>query len=268
VSLSVRVLTVFPGLVEAALSEGMVRIARERGALDLGAVDLRGFADDVHRTTDDAPYGGGGGMVMKVDPVLRAWRSLAPKERGQAFVLSPTGARFDRDMAWDWSRQGAFTLVCGRYQGLDERAMELLGAAEVSLGDFVLAGGELAAAVMVEAVARLLPGVLGDEASRAEDSFEDGLLGFPVYTRPEEYEGRAVPAVLLSGNHGQIAAWRRRQRLERTWRMRPDLLQAADLTPAERELIASWERDDAISPAVAPPEAKRDPAHPGEEGES
>jgi len=198
---------------------------------------------------------------------VRAWRSLAPEDRGQAFVMSPTGPRFDRNMAWEWSRSGAFTLVCGRYQGVDERVLPLLGAREVSLGDFVLAGGELAAAVMVEAVARLLPGVLGDEASRTEDSFEDGLLGFPVYTRPEVFEGLAVPPVLRSGNHAQIAAWRRGQRLERTWRMRSDLLEQADLTPAERGMVASWERGGGPGPGD-PPTVQSGPAGPGEEGES
>lgn len=235
--LSVRVLTVFPGLVEAALSEGMVRIARERGALDLRAVDLREFTDDVHRTTDDAPYGGGAGMVMKVDPVVRAWRSLAPQERGRAYVMSPRGRRFDQETARAWAESGAITLICGRYLGLDHRAVEILQAEEISLGDFVLAGGELAAAVMVEAAARLLPGVLGDEDSRAEDSFEDALLGVPVYTRPEVYEGRRVPEVLLSGHHAKIDAWRRERRLEATWRARPDLLARAALSRGDRRFL-------------------------------
>jgi tRNA (guanine37-N1)-methyltransferase len=238
-SLSVRVLTVFPGLVEAATSEGMVRIAREQGTLDLRALDLREFTDDIHRTTDDAPYGGGGGMVMKADPVLRAWRSLEPAERGKAWILSPRGRTFDRDLAWEWSREDALTLICGRYQGIDERVRELLPAEEVSLGDFVLAGGELAAAVMVEAVARLLPGVLGDAASREQDSFEDRLLGFPVYTRPEVYEGLEVPEALRSGDHARIARWRRERRLEATWRLRPELLDEAELTAKDRKFIES-----------------------------
>lgn len=241
--MKVRVLTVFPGLVEATLSDGMVRIARERGALDLRAVNLRDFTDDVHRTTDDAPYGGGAGMVMKIEPVARAWRSLDPEERGKAYVMSPRGRRFDQDMAREWAESGAFTLVCGRYQGLDERALEILEAEEVSLGDFVLAGGELAAAVMVEAVARLLPGVLGDEDSRAEDSFEDRLLGFPVYTRPEVFEGRRVPEVLLSGHHAKIEMWRRERRLEATWRRRPDLLAGAVLSRDDRKVLEALRRE-------------------------
>lgn len=261
-TLSVRVLTVFPGLVERALDEGMVRIARERGALDFRAVDLRGFTDDVHRTTDDAPYGGGAGMVMQVDPVVRAWRSLSPADRGRAYIMSPRGRRFDRDLASAWSESPAFTLVCGRYQGLDERVLGLLEAEEVSLGDFVLAGGELAAAVMVEAVARLLPGVLGDEESRTEDSFEDRLLGFPVYTRPEEYEGIRVPEVLLSGHHERIQRWRRERRLEATARRRPDLLERAELTDEDRKYL------DALRGSPAPDRKTRSQTGDTREGES
>jgi len=243
--LSVRVLSVFPGLVESALSEGMVRIARERGLLDFEAVDLRDFTDDIHRSTDDTPYGGGGGMVMKAEPVLRAWRSLPEDRRGRAVIMSPRGRRFDRDMAWDWSRAGALTLICGRYQGLDERALELLDAEEVSLGDFVLAGGELAAAVMVEAAARLLPGVLGDESSRTRDSFEDDLLGFPVYTRPEEFEGLRVPEELVSGHHARIETWQRHRRLEATLHRRPELLAKADLNPDDKAFLKTlhWDPD-------------------------
>ena len=242
-ALRVRVLTVFPGLVEAALSEGMVRIARERGALDVRAVDIRDFTDDVHRSTDDAPYGGGSGMVMLVEPVARAWRSLDPAERGRAVVMSAKGRPFRQETAREWSRAGALTLVCGRYKGVDERVVEILEAEEVSMGDFVLAGGELAAAVMIEAAARLLPGVLGDAQSGREDSFEDGLLGHPDYTRPEEFEGRRVPEVLLSGHHARILAWRREQRLRATWKRRPDLLDRAPLTEKDRDFLERIERE-------------------------
>jgi tRNA (guanine37-N1)-methyltransferase len=242
-SLVVRVLTVFPELVEQALSEGMVRIARERGALDVAAVNIRDFTSDVHRTTDDAPFGGGAGMVMLAEPVVRAWRSLPDAERGRTAVMSAKGRRFDQRLAAEWSREPAIALVCGRYKGVDERVVDLLGADEVSLGDFVLPGGELAAAVMIEAVARLLPGVLGDANSGAEDSFEDGLLGYPSYTRPEEFEGLRVPPVLLSGHHAKIAAWRREQRLAATWRRRPDLLETARLTDKERETLERLRRE-------------------------
>ena len=242
-SLTVRVLTVFPELVERALSEGMVRIARERGALDLLAVNIRDHTTDVHRTADDAPYGGGAGMVMLAEPIVKAWRSLPPGERGRTVVLSARGRRFDQCLAAAWSRERSLTFVCGRYKGVDERVVELLEAEEVSLGDFVLPGGELAAAVMIESVARLLPGVLGDADSGVEDSFEDGLLGFPSYTRPEEFEGRRVPQVLLSGHHARIAVWRRERRIEATWRIRPDLLETARLTDLDREYLERLRRE-------------------------
>jgi tRNA (guanine37-N1)-methyltransferase len=221
----------------------MVRIAREREALDLRAIDIRDFTADVHRTTDDAPYGGGAGMVMKVDPVVAAWRGLDPAERGKAIVMSAKGRRFDQALARQWSRLEAFTLVCGRYKGVDERVVDLLDADEVSIGDFVLAGGELAAAVMIEAVARLLPGVLGDAQSGEEDSHEDGLLGHPDYTRPEEFEGRRVPEILLSGHHANIARWRRERRLEATWQSRPDLLEKAELTDGDRKFLERLRRE-------------------------
>jgi len=242
VSLRINVLTVFPRLVEAALSEGMARIAREQGALDLRSIDIRDFTEDVHRTTDDTPYGGGAGMVMKAEPVVRAWRSLGPGERGRAVVMSAKGRLFDQATARAWSEAGALTLVCGRYKGVDQRVVELLEADEVSIGDFVLAGGELAAAVMIEAAARLLPGVLGDAQSGAEDSHEDGLLGYPDYTRPEEFEGLAVPEVLLSGHHANIARWRREQRLRATAARRPELLAKAELTESDRKFLAGLRR--------------------------
>jgi len=252
VSLSVRVLTVFPRLVENALAEGMVRIARESGELDLRTIDIREFTRDVHRTTDDTPYGGGSGMVMKVEPVVRAWRSLDPSERGRAYVMSARGRRFDQATARRMSGAGAFTLVCGRYKGVDQRVVDILEAEEVSLGDFVLAGGELAAAVMVEAVARLLPGVLGDVRSGAEDSHEEGLLGYPDYTRPEEFEGHRVPEVLLSGHHARIASWRRERRLETTWRRRPDLLEEAALTEEDRAFLRRLGRGSPDTRGAAP----------------
>jgi len=244
VSLIVNVLTVFPDLIERALSLGMVRIARERGALDLRPVDIRAFTTDDHRTTDDAPFGGGAGMVMMVEPIVTAWRSLPVSERGRAVVLSAKGRRFDQELATAWSWEPAITFVAGRYKGVDERVVELLGAEEVSLGDFVLPGGELAAAVMIEAVARLLPGVLGDADSGAEDSFEDGLLGYPSYTRPEMFEGLRVPPVLLSGHHARIAAWRRERRLLATFLERPELLDGAALTKSDREFLARLRQEE------------------------
>lgn len=242
-SLSVRVLTVFPGLVEAACSEGMVRIAREKGLLDLSTIDVRSFTTDVHRTTDDSPYGGGAGMVMLAKPVLDAWRSIPEPSRGKTVVMSAKGRLFDQETARAWSRAGALTLVCGRYKGVDERVVEITGAEEVSLGDFVLAGGELAAAVMIEAAVRLIPGVLGDAQSGEEDSHEDGLLGYPDYTRPEDLERHRVPEVLLSGHHGRIAEWRRHRRLQATRNRRPELLARASLTDSDRKYLERLERE-------------------------
>lgn len=240
-SLEVRVLTVFPDLVERALAEGMARIAQEQGLLRIRAVNTRDFTTDVHRTTDDSPYGGGAGMVMMVEPVVRAWRSLPPG--GRTYVLSAKGRPFTQDLAREWAGAGTVTLVCGRYQGMDERVVEILAAQELSLGDFVLTGGELAAAVMIDAAARLIPGVLGDSRSGAEDSHQDRLLGHPDYTRPEEFEGRRVPEVLLSGHHARIAAWRRERRLETTWKRRPELLEGADLTQKDREFLDRLSRE-------------------------
>lgn len=248
-SLSVRVLTVFPGLVESALAEGMVRIAREKGILDLAAVNIRDFTTDSHRTTDDTPYGGGAGMVMMVEPIVKAFRSLAPETRGKVFVMSARGRRFTQEMAEAWSGETALTLVCGRYKGVDQRVVDLLGAEELSIGDFVLPGGELAAAAMIEATARLLPGVLGDRDSGSEDSHQGPLLGYPDYTRPEEFEGHRVPEVLLSGNHARIAGWRRERRLETTWRQRPDLLAKAELDTKDREFLERLRRDSPSGPS-------------------
>lgn len=244
-SLVVRVLTVFPELVETALSHGMVRIARERGALDARAVNIRDYTSDVHRTTDDSPYGGGAGMVMLAGPIVRAWRDLGPEARGRTYVMGARGRRFDQALAHAWAASPAVTLVCGRYKGIDERVLDVLGAEEISIGDFVLAGGELAAAAMVEATARLLPGVLGDADSAEEDSHEDSMLGYPVYTRPEDFEGHRVPEVLLSGHHANIARWRRRERLKTTWQRRPELLEGAALDREDRKYLESLTKEPA-----------------------
>ena len=222
-SLNVRVLTVFPEMVDRALSEGMTRIAREKGVLDLRAVDVREFTTDIHRTTDDTPYGGGAGMVMMVEPIVKAWRSLTAEERGRAYIMSAKGRLFDQKLAREWSEADAVTLVCGRYEGVDERFAEHFIDEETSLGDFVLAGGEAAAASIVEGVARLLPGVVGNPDSIEGESFRHGELEEPQYTRPAVFGNWAVPDVLLSGDHARIDEWRRQQRKRRTRERRPDL---------------------------------------------
>ena len=211
------ILTLFPGVVQAALDESILRIAREKGALDVRLHNPRDFASDRHRTVDDRPYGGGPGMVMKPEPlVLCAERVRDERGPGRVVVLTPSGRRFTQEVAKEYAREEHLVLLSGRYEGIDQRVVEVLGAEELSIGDFVLSGGEAAAVAVVEAVARLLPGVLGDEGSTVEESFEGGLLEYPQYTRPPEFRGRRVPEVLLSGDHEKIRAWRRASAEDRT----------------------------------------------------
>jgi len=213
----VDVLTLFPAILEAALGESILGIAREKGALDVALWNPRDLATDRHRTVDDRPYGGGPGMVMKADPiVLCAEKARAARGAGRTVVLAPAGRTFTQEVAKEYAREDHLVLVCGRYEGIDQRVVEVLGAEELSVGDFVLSGGEIAALAVVDAVARLLPGVLGDAASTEEESFEEGLLEYPHYTRPAEYRGLRVPEVLLSGDHEKVRAWRRAQAEDRT----------------------------------------------------
>jgi tRNA (guanine37-N1)-methyltransferase len=238
------VLTIFPRMLQAPLEEGIVRRAIDAGLVSIDVRDLREFTDDRHRSVDDAPFGGGPGMVMKPEPILRAVEALgapAPAERRAIVLLSPRGARFDQAMAARFSRLDHLVLLCGRYEGIDERVRESLDAEEVSLGDFVLTGGETAALAVIEATVRLLPGALGDEGSAAADSFADGLLDFPHYTRPAEWRGRRVPEVLLSGDHEKIRRWRRKEALRATRERRPDLLDRAALGAEDERLLRELE---------------------------
>lgn len=225
--MKVHVLTLFPRLFEAFLDESIVGIARRKGALEVDLVDYRGFTSDRHRTVDDRPYGGGPGMVIKPEPVFAAVEQvLAGSERPAMpkILLTPQGAPFDQRRAEWLAEQPEVLMLCGRYEGFDERIHEGFDWVEVSMGPFVLSGGELPAMALVESAARLLPGVLGHEESARQDSFaDDGLLDHPHYTRPEEFRGRTVPEVLLSGDHERIARWRRRQAEARTaaWSSRP-----------------------------------------------
>ena len=215
--MKVDVLTLFPGILQAALDESILRIAREKGALDAALWNPRDFTADRHRTVDDRPYGGGPGMVMKPEPlVLCAEKAREERGPGRVIVLSPAGRPFTQEVAKEYAREAHLVLVCGRYEGIDQRVVEILGAEELSVGPFVLSGGEVAALAVVEAVVRLLPGVLGDASSIEEESFEEGLLEYPQYTRPPEFRGKAVPEVLLSGDHARIRAWRRERAEERT----------------------------------------------------
>jgi tRNA (guanine37-N1)-methyltransferase len=244
----ISILTIFPDFFPPALDEGMIRAAREKQKLEVGIVPLRDFTDDSHRTTDDYPFGGGVGMIMKVEPVDRALASLevgtpGARPAGTRVVLfSPQGRRLTQRVAIEYAGLEHLVLVCGRYKGVDERVSEQLVDEELSLGDFVLSGGEPAALCVVDAVARLLPGVVGSFDSVEGDSFHSGLLDAPYYTRPAEYRGWKIPDVLLSGHHAEIARWRRRETLRRTLERRPDLLDGAELSAEDRKLLRELER--------------------------
>ena len=245
--MTITILTIFPDFFGPALQEGMIRAAREKGRLQVEIVGLRDFTEDTHRTTDDYPFGGGAGMIMKVEPIDRALRSLGlgepPRPHGaRVTLLSPQGRPFTQPKAIEYAELERLVLVCGRYKGVDERVSERLVDEELSLGDFVLSGGEPAALCVVDAVARLLPDVVGAFDSVESDSFHSGLLDSPYYTRPAEYRGWKVPDVLLSGNHGAIARFRREESLRRTWERRRDLLQEAPLDAADRRFLDSLEK--------------------------
>jgi tRNA (guanine37-N1)-methyltransferase len=236
----VSILTLNPGFFGGALGEGMIRIAREKGILEVETVAIRDFADDRYGTTDDYPYGGGAGMVMKPEPIVRAFASVsgaAGTTRPRVLVTTPQGRAFSQAWARELSLEAHVALVCGRYKGIDERVIRLLEAEEVSIGDFVLSGGEPAALVILDAVARLLPGVLGDAGSAEADSFSEPLLDAPVYTRPDEFQGLVIPEVLRSGHHEQVRLWRRREALKRTLKRRPDLLRGRPLSEEDRKLL-------------------------------
>jgi len=217
------VFTIFPAVVEAPLPGSLLGRAIGAGVLDVRVHDLRQWSVDRHRTVDDAPFGGGPGMVMKPEPFFAAVESLDP-DRGRVLLMSPAGRRLDQELVRALSSEPHLTILCGRYEGVDERVADGLPAEEISIGDYVLSGGELPALVLIEAVTRLVPGVIGKEASHEQDSFSaGGLLDHPHYTRPQEFRGMAVPEVLVSGNHGEVDRWRRDAAIEKTRRNRPDL---------------------------------------------
>ena len=219
------IVTIFPRMVEAMLAEGVVARARTKGLVDIRVWDLREFTDDAHRTVDDVPYGGGPGMVMKAAPLVAAVEAIAAERGAPSAVIltTPQGRRFSHAEAQRLSGLERIVIICGRYEGVDERVAQSIVTDEISIGDYVLTGGELPAMVVVDAVARLVPGVVGDAASVVQDSFVDGLLDHPHYTRPAVFRGLAVPEVLVSGHHSEIARWRREQRERRTAERRPDL---------------------------------------------
>jgi tRNA (guanine37-N1)-methyltransferase len=231
------ILTLFPGIFESPLNESLIKKAREKGLLEFNIVNIRAFAADIHHTADDAPFGGGAGMVMKVEPVHYAMEQVRKDRPRPHFVLlTPHGRRFDQESAAGFSRIPHLALLCGRYEGVDERIHSLVDD-EVSIGDYVLSGGETAALVVVDAVSRLVPGVLGNEASPADESFSRGLLEYPQYTRPREFMEMQVPEVLLSGNHEEIRRWRRKESLRRTILRRPDLMERFQPTREDEILM-------------------------------
>ena len=233
------IVTIFPRMVQAGLAEGVVSRGIERGLLDVQVYDLRDYTTDRHRTVDDEPYGGGPGMVMKPEPLARAVADIQAR-RGVAdtvVLLSPTGRTFTQAEARRMSQLRHLVLLCGRYEGMDDRVRTGVATEELSIGDYVLSGGEVAALVVVDAISRLVPGVVGDEQSVAEDSFTRGLLDYPHYTRPAEFDGQRVPDVLLSGHHADVRRWRKKAALARTLERRPDLIDTAALDDEERALL-------------------------------
>ncbi len=245
--LSFDVLTLFPGILAGPLGESILKRARDKGFLDVRLWNIRDFTTDKHRTADDSPYGGEAGMVMKPDPIFAAVEAVKAANPGGGFrtiLLSPQGAVFDHRAAERLSREERrIVLLCGHYEAIDERVKEALVDEELSIGDYVLTGGELAALVVIDASTRLVSGVLGDEESAYRDSFGDGLLDHPHYTRPAEYRGRNVPEVLLSGNHDAIMRWRRRESLRATLLKRPDLLKTAELTAEDKEVLEELKKE-------------------------
>lgn len=237
----IDVMTIFPEMFHSPLSVSILKRAIEKGLLEVGLTNIRDYATDKHRRVDDYPFGGGAGMVMKPEPIFRAWSAIREKVPSgtvsRTILLCPQGKVFNQKMAWELSREEHLILICGHYEGVDERVRTGLVDDAISIGDYILTGGELGALVVIDAVTRLLPGVLGDENSPYEESFTDGLLEYPQYTRPREYRGMEVPEILLSGHHAEIKKWRRLQSLLRTKEMRPDLLKEVNLSPEEKEYL-------------------------------
>lgn len=254
----IDIFTLFPPMFDSYLQESILKRAQQAGLLSIRVHNIRDYTTDKHHLTDDTPYGGGGGMVMKPEPIFAAVESVLHLQSplsnlgsgiGQSsapiILLSPTGRRFTQAVAYELARYEHLALICGRYEGVDERVREHLATHEFSIGDYVLTGGELPAMVVVDAVARHLPGVLGADNAVEDDSHASGLLEYPHYTRPPEFRGWAVPEVLQSGDHAKIARWRREQALRRTWQQRPDLLPAATLTEADKKFLLTLAEESA-----------------------
>jgi tRNA (guanine37-N1)-methyltransferase len=240
------ILTLFPGMFAGPFDESIIKRGRDKQLIDIAIHNIRDWATDRHHTTDDAPYGGGAGMVMKVEPLAACIESVKSRFPASTVVMtSPQGRRLTHQVASELAQRDGLIIVCGRYEGIDERIRTLCIEDDLSIGDFVLSGGEIAAMTIVDAVTRLIPGVLGSEESAETDSFCDGLLEYPQYTRPPEFRGLSVPDILLSGNHEYIRKWRRRESLRKTRQLRPDLMADSVLTKEDRKLLAELDREDA-----------------------
>lgn len=240
-----HILTLFPDMLRAVLGESIVGRAIRAGHISADVVNIRDYAFNKHQSVDDYPYGGGAGMLMQAEPVYEAYRSVADKlgRKPRVIYLSPQGETFSQDMAQDLAAEDNLIFLCGHYEGIDERVLEEIVTDYVSIGDYVLTGGELPALVMIDSISRLVPGVLHNNASAEFESFQDNLLEYPHYSRPEIWHDKQVPPVLLSGHHANIEAWRRRQSVIRTWERRPDLLEKAELTDEERRMLDELEQE-------------------------
>lgn len=242
--MTVDILTVFPEMFESVFAASILGRAREQGLLDIRLTDIRPFSAARHKNTDDYPFGGGAGMVMTAQPIMDAMAAVsASLPNARRIYLGPRGKKLTTQLARELAREPSLILLCGHYEGVDQRALDACVDEEISIGDYILTGGELAAMVLTDCVARFIPGVLGSSESPEEESFSDGLLEYPQYTRPRDLNGRSVPEVLLNGDHAKIAAWRRRESLRATLRFRPDLLETADLSPADLKILKELENE-------------------------
>ena len=243
-----HILTLFPQMVLDGLRTSILGRAEEKGILSLEAVNIRDFSENKHNRVDDAPYGGGAGLVMQPGPVYSAYRSVADKlsKKPRVIYLTPQGRVFNQSMAEELSKEVDLIFLCGHYEGIDERVLEMIVTDNISIGDYVLTGGELAAMVVIDSIARFVPGVLHNDESAEFETFHDSLLEYPQYTRPEEFMGKKVPQVLLSGHHGNVDKWRREQSVIRTAKARPDLLAKAELTEKEKELLKTLDFQEEI----------------------
>lgn len=241
----IHIFTLFPSMFNSYLDESILKRAQQANLISIHLHDIRAYTTDKHHVTDDAPYGGGGGMVMKAEPIFAAVEAVSHQpsaissQQTPIILLSPLGRTFNQEIAKELALHERLMLICGRYEGVDERVREHLVTDEISIGDYVLTGGELPAMIMIDAVARHIPNVLGAENAASDDSFATGLLEYPHYTRPPEFRGWAVPEILQSGDHAKIAKWRREQALRRTWQKRPDLLANANLTEEDKKFLAT-----------------------------